>query len=150
MENSCLRDVVPEDMDLLFAWANEPGVRANSFSTSLISYEEHKAWFEKILCAKDIRQYIYMCGDETVGQVRVAVSGDLAEVSYSICAGKRNMGYGKDLLQMLKNQVKQDFPQVKRLTAKVKPDNIASRKAFLSVGYEGRYEVYELDIATEA
>ena len=108
MENSYLRVVVPEDMDLLFAWANEPEVRANSFSTSLISYEEHEAWFEKILSVRDIRQYIYMCGDEAVGQVRVAVSGDLAEISYSVCAERRHMGHGKKMLRILKQQVKRD------------------------------------------
>lgn len=146
MRDTYLRDATEEDIDLLFEWANDKSVRANSFSTSRISYEEHKAWYKNLMGNENCRQYIYMCDEEAVGQGRVSISGDTAEVGYSICSEKRGMGHGKNLLQLLKERVRQDFPEIEKLTARVKPDNTASRKAFLDVGYEHKYEFFELDI----
>lgn len=141
-----LRQATPEDMDLLFHWANEPLVRKNSFSTAEISYEEHKAWYQNLMKREDCRQYIYMHGDEPVGQARVTISGTEAEIGYSICAEKRHMGYGKRVLQLLCRQVAEDFPELKKLTGKVKSDNMASRKAFINAGYKEKYTVFEMEI----
>ena len=146
MEEAYLRAAAEEDMDLIFGWANEPAVRANSFSSSLITHEEHEAWFQRLMASGNRRQYIYMLGGEPVGQARVEVSGEEAEISYSICAGMRGMGHGKNMLQLLRSQVKEDFPEAEKLKARVKPDNIASRKAFLNAGYAEAYEVYELQL----
>lgn len=140
-----LRYAVEEDMDLLFHWANESTVRKNAFSSAEITHEEHIRWFDNMLMRKDAKQYIYMCNDEPVGQIRIAVSGDIAEISYSICLEKRCMGYAKEMVRLLQGQVQKDFPEVKKLTAKVKPDNIASRKVFLDLGYVHKCNVYEIE-----
>lgn len=146
MEAAYLRAAAEEDMELLFEWANEAVVRANSFSTSRITYEEHKAWYRKLLSREDCRQYIYMYNGQAVGQVRVSVSGVEAEIGYSVCAGMRGMGHGKHMLALLYEQIARDYPQVQKLTAKVKPGNAASAKAFSDTGYIKKYEAYELDI----
>lgn len=146
METAYLRTATEEDMDMLFEWANEASVRANSFSTSMIPYEEHKVWYKKIMLSTDCRQYIYMYGGQAIGQVRVSILGTVAEVSYSVCAEMRGMGHGKKMLQLLYKQMQCDYPQVQKLVAKVKPGNIASGKAFFDTGYIKKYEVYELDI----
>lgn len=134
-----------KDLDLLFAWANDPAVRKNSFSSKEIVYEEHKVWYQMLLSDPDCRQYLYMQDDLPVGQARIVSAGDKAEVSYSICAEKRGMGHGKRLLCLLQKQMTKDFPQVKYLVAKVKADNTASGNAFLSAGYQKDYEVYRMD-----
>lgn len=99
-----LRDAVQEDADLLFHWANESTVRKNAFSSAEITYEEHIKWFDNMLVRKDAKQYIYM-EDEPVGQIRITVSGDTAEISYSICVEKRCMGYAKEMVGLLQVQV---------------------------------------------
>lgn len=139
-----LRAVTKADMDLLFQWANEPLVRQNSFSTKEISYEDHKKWFENLMMAEDCRQYIYVYENEDIGQVRIKVNGEIAEISYSICAQKRGQGHGKMILQFICEQVKNEFPMVQKLTGQVKPDNIASQAAFKDVGFEEKCYVYEL------
>lgn len=144
-----LRTAVKEDMDLLFKWANEQSVRKNSFSMEEITYEEHQRWYLELLERKDIRQYIYVYNGEEIGQVRITICGETAEIGYSVCAERRGMGHGKNLLQLLYNQVREDFPEVKKLVAKVKPDNIASQKAFLDVGYMEKYEVFEICLAED-
>lgn len=144
-----LRNATEADMDLLFVWANDLVVRKNSFSTEAITYEEHKEWYRRLLTREDCAQYIYMCGGEAVGQARVTLSGETAEIGYSICAEKRGMGHGKELLRLLQAQVKKDFPDIKTLTARVKTGNLASQSAFLGVGYTKVYEAFELAVQEE-
>ena len=141
-----LRKADKNDMDLLFQWANDRTVRNNSFSTKQIQYEEHKQWYQNLLNRTDCIQYIYMQELEAIGQVRLTINGSVAEISYSICEEKRCMGYGKTILRLLYKQVKEDFPQIKKLIAKVKPENTASRKVFTEVGYRECDNVFEIEV----
>lgn len=141
-----LRQADEKDMDLIFQWANEPAVRKNSFTTDMIAYEEHKEWYKNLLLNKNSKQYIYIDKNQVIGQVRVVTNGEQAEISYSVCIEKRCMGYAKVMLELLYKQVKQDFPQVKKLIAKVKPDNIASKKALMDMGYIEKYQVFEAEL----
>lgn len=138
-----LRAAAEEDVDLLFAWANEPLVRQNAFSTKEILYEEHKTWFGRILNDKNSTQYLYVYAGEAIGQIRIQIDGQIAEISYSVCAQKRGQGHGKRMLQLLCEKVKQEFPDVKRLVGQVKPDNIASQAAFRNAGFLEKAVVYE-------
>lgn len=142
--NEELREVRPEDCKLLFEWANEKEVRKNSFSSAEISYEEHKEWFQRLLSREDCKQYIYCVDGIDVGQVRVSINGENAEIGYSICSDKRGYGYGKSMIELLKKRIKEDVPQVQVLVAKVKTENIASHKVFVGLGYEEKYRQYEL------
>lgn len=139
-----LREAGWEDVDLLFTWANDPAVRRNSFSTEEILYERHKEWYRALLADPNRRQYLYVWDGGPIGQARIVATGEEAEVSYSICADKRGMGHGVKLLQILREQMKTDFPQVKYLTARVKAENRPSQKAFLRAGYKKTYEAYRL------
>lgn len=141
-----LRDAKNSDVDMLFDWANEASVRKNSFSTKPISYEEHVEWFQQLSKSSDCKQYIYMYEDEAIGQARISIYGDMAEIGYSICAEKRCKGHGSILLKLIRRQIRSDFPEIKKLIGKVKPDNIASQKAFLDAGYIEKYYMFELSI----
>ena len=141
-----LREATDQDMELLFHWVNESTVRENAFSTECITYDEHTKWFENLLMRNNVKQYIYMREEQPIGQIRVTISGEEAEIDYSICFEKRCMGYGKEMVYLLARQVKQDFPRVKKLVAKVKPRNIASQKVFLDVGYVEKYYFYEMEL----
>ncbi len=141
-----MRKAERRDADLLFQWVNEDLVRQNSFSTKEILYSEHIRWYEGILKRNDIKQYIYMVDNVPVGGVRITVTGEQAEIGYSICVENRCMGYGKEMLALLQKTVKEDFPQIKKLIAKVKPENVASQKTLEDVGYEKKYDVFEIEV----
>lgn len=141
-----LRRANKEDMDLLYQWANDPVVRAQSFSISEINYEEHQKWFGELLEDPLRRQYIYVYNGEDIGQIRLTITGSEAEIGYSIQRDKRGMGHGKMILKLLAEQIKRDNLEVKRLTAKVKPQNIASQKVFLDTGFVEKYQCYELEM----
>lgn len=146
--NAYLRDVVLEDMDLLFEWVNDDAVRKNSFSTNLISYDEHKRWFNQLLKEKDCRQYIFMYYSEPIGAIRITIlDNNIAEIGYSICKTKRCMGYGKIMLQLLEEKVREEYPDINKLIGKVKSDNVASQKTFLDSGYTEVYQAFELSIS---
>ena len=50
------------------------------------------------------------------------------------------------MVALLAVKVEEDYPQVKKLKAKVKPDNMASRSIFLNSGYDWKYCLYEADM----
>lgn len=157
--NQCglyLRSVQPEDIDLLFKWANDETVRANGFHMDQIPYEEHRRWFEKMLSDDHQIQYILMSGDDAVGQVRLSIEAHSAEVHYSIAQEERNKGYGKIAIQLIQNEIYNKYPNVQKVTAKVKPTNTASircfeRNGFLEtcIQYELNKENFQVAIASE-
>ena len=50
------------------------------------------------------------------------------------------------MLALLQKTVKENFPQIKKLIAKVKPENVASQKTLEDVGYEKKYDVFEIEV----
>ena len=144
--DSYLRLAEKADMDLLFEWANDPSVRINSFSSEDILYEEHQKWFERLMKDQNCRQYIYMHQGMETGQIRLIACGESAEISYSICPKKRGQGHGNRILELICEQAKRDFPEIMKLEGKVKPENMASRKAFVKAGFWEEYVAYRVDI----
>ena len=142
-----LREATEKDTNILFCWVNDPAVRESAFSTKKISYKEHTEWYNIFLKRTDCKQYIYMYDNEAVGQARVEICQNEAEIDYSICREKRHMGHGKKLLKLLCIQVRIDFPDVQKLTARVKTDNIASQRAFITAGYTEKFTLFELNIS---
>lgn len=142
--NGYLREAQENDVDLLYQWVNEESVRRNSFYQGNITYNEHLRWFHDFLVSFNKKQYIYIYDEEPIGQICVVIDGDVAEVTYSIALEKRCMGHAQRMLSLLEKRIQQDFPEVKRLTARVKPSNMASQIVFQNLQYETKCEVFEL------
>lgn len=141
-----LRTAVAGDVDLLYEWVNETDVRKSAFQIAHIPYQEHIKWYEGLLGDSDRKQYIYMYGNEPVGQVRIEVCEEIAEVDYSISVTMRGKGHGKNMLCLLREQIQTDFPKVEKIRAKVKAGNIASRRVFSELGYAESYISYEFEL----
>ena len=92
-----------------------------------------------------VLQYIMMDEENPVGQIRLNLANDKAEIGYSIAAEYRGKGYGHKILQLIVDEVKEHHPEIKTLIAKVKPENTTSKKLFESEGYEMKYSCYSLD-----
>lgn len=141
-----LRKATAEDMGLLYDWANDPIVRKNSFNSAFISYETHQKWFRNMMSDESVLQYILMDDETPIGQIRLNVEGEEAEIGYSISEEYRGKGFGRKILQMIVAEVKENYPEIKRMVAKVKPENVASNKLFVSEGYEEKYSCYTMEI----
>lgn len=149
MKGIYLRKAEYGDIDLLYRWANDPVVRNNSFHTNLIPYEDHVRWFSRMIADDSVLQFIMMDGNLPVGQIRLNIDGDEAEIGYSIAEEHRGKGYGHKILKLVADKVSEQYPDINSLVAKVKPDNDVSNKLFQIEGYEMKYSCYVLDIKIE-
>lgn len=140
---SYLRKADFSDIDILFEWVNDVETRENSFDSHIITYEEHLEWFEKMMSDQNQVQYIMMNGDTPVGQVKLSLSGVEAEISYSISKKLRGCGYGKEILCLVMEKVRNDYPSITKLIGKVKPSNGASFHCFTKNGFEEKYQLLE-------
>lgn len=141
-----LRKATLDDMDIIYEWANDPAVRAASFNTEKIPYESHKRWYEKILADDNVIQYIFMVSSNPVGQIRLNICGEEAEISYSISPQNRGKGYAGKMLSLMYDDVNNNMRGISKLVAKVKPDNMISSKVFEGEGYSLKYHCYELNV----
>lgn len=147
-----LRPANQSDIELLFDWANDPVTRMYSFSTDFISWEQHKKWFAGMMEDADTFQYIYEYQGIALGQIRLTVKGHVAEEGFSVAPEARGMGHGVSMLRLLCDEVKKRHKNIKKLYARVKPENIASKKSFVKSGHiekeqTAAYILYELTIA---
>lgn len=138
-----LRNVETTDMDLLFKWANDPTVRQNAFNTEPIPYENHRAWFARMLADKDTEQYILCNGEIPLGQIRLNVEDDKAVIDYSIDKEWRGKGLGVRMVLMAEEELKNKKTDVIYSMAQVKYENTASARVFEKCGYDAeKYEKY--------
>ena len=146
-ENLYLRTVEKDDMELLFRWANDAAVRNNSFSPEPISLETHIKWFKGMMEDPSVMQYILMCNDSPIGQIRFSLSDDKtqAETDYSIDPGERGKGYGSRLIELGIRRLKEDVPDLKKIIGKVKEGNTASETCFKKNGFFVKYKHLETD-----
>lgn len=140
-----LRKALFSDLDLLYEWANDKVVRSNSFNSEPISYKTHQSWFNRMMKDESVYQFILMDDNTPIGQIRLKVDDAEAEIGYSIAKEFRGRGYGREILRLIVDEVNTKFPEIKKLVAKVKPDNAASKKLFESEGYDMKYSCYTLD-----
>lgn len=54
-----LRTIKTGELELMLAWRNAPGVRANMYTRHEISIAEHLAWWEKTLNRSDQQYFMY-------------------------------------------------------------------------------------------
>jgi UDP-4-amino-4,6-dideoxy-N-acetyl-beta-L-altrosamine N-acetyltransferase len=66
-----LRDIRPEDCDMIREWRNLPRVSDYMLTDHVISPEEHAAWFARILKDPSCRYWIIVCDGEDVGQANI-------------------------------------------------------------------------------
>ena len=96
-----LRPVELSDARLLFRWRNEKATRANSLHSEELIYEDHVRWLENVLGTTKAQYFFILMADLVpVGQIRLAVENKMALISYSIDAAHRGRGYGRTILQM--------------------------------------------------
>jgi UDP-2,4-diacetamido-2,4,6-trideoxy-beta-L-altropyranose hydrolase len=131
-----LREVQADDCRLVWEWANDPVTRSNSFSSDMIAWDEHVAWFTTKLT--DPRSYFYLAfnsQDQPVGYVRFQQIDDTeADISVAVAPEQRRRGYGTKLICQGVERLWQNT-NISRINAYIKPDNLASRHIFAKAGF---------------
>ena len=130
-----LRRAGAEDSQLLLEWANEPGVRAASFSSAQISADEHHPWFERKMRDPACTFFIAIDQRHTpVGQVRFDQEKCDAVISVSIDRKFRGRGTGAAVISLACRRLFKETG-VRMVHAYVKPENAASAGAFVKAGF---------------
>jgi UDP-2,4-diacetamido-2,4,6-trideoxy-beta-L-altropyranose hydrolase len=135
-----IRPAEARDCRTLWVWANDPVVRAASFSEEPIAWETHERWFERQLQSAVAQIYITenQTG-ESVGQVRYQIEAQSARLS--ICLGPKFRGRGLGSIVLLLG-IEELFNTslVDTINAYVKPTNKRSLELFRCSGFENKGE----------
>jgi RimJ/RimL family protein N-acetyltransferase len=130
-----LRPVRRADAQMLWRWANDPEVRAASFSSEPIAWEAHVTWLENRLRDPNTLFFIAIDGeDRPIGQIRFDVAGREAVVSVTVDRPFRHAGLGSRLIALASARAFRERP-IEVVRAYVKPANTASMQAFVRAGY---------------
>lgn len=132
-----VRPVQPQDSPLLWYWANDPQVRANSFSTDFIPWTAHQGWFERKQQDHLCHFYLLLDGHGLpVGQARFDLDPALthAIISVSLDASYRGQGHGGELIALAARQLLKEHA-IDEIHAYIKLDNAGSLRAFTKAGF---------------
>jgi RimJ/RimL family protein N-acetyltransferase len=130
-----LRRARADDIERLFRWRNLPELVALSSSQRSVSWEEHRAWFERITTDPAHLLLIVVVGDEEVGQVRFDTARPrVAEVSTYLLPGWRGTGFGVEALRHGCSEAFRTL-SVDTIEALIRKDNERSLAAFARAGF---------------
>lgn len=143
--NLYLRPVEREDLNKILDWRNEPGVRESSTTQHIISMAEHEKYWNMFLSNEKNLAYIVVKGRVDIGVLKLKYQDEYSsEVDIFLSQDYQGRGLGKLVLAMSKEEALKNG--IKKLTAKIKPDNIASIKAFEKCGFRKKTVYYEAEI----
>jgi RimJ/RimL family protein N-acetyltransferase len=131
-----LRKPTIKDMEMYFSWANDPGVREQSYNSSIIDLENHKQWFESAIN----NEAYFMCifqnsAGEDIGQVRIQKKTNKeALIGISIDLNHRGKGYAKEIL-VLATDLFLKYNHGFIINAYIKEGNLSSKLAFENAGF---------------
>lgn len=129
-----LRRATGADARILWTWANDPVVRAAAFHPEPIPWASHVQWLDARLRSERCLLFIAESGGRPVGQVRFDVEpGGTAEIDVSIAAESRGRGLGAAVLRLACDAYHAHASET--LVAHVRPDNVASARAFERAGF---------------
>lgn len=131
-----LRAATATDRGLFFGWANDLGVRKQSFSPDPIPWPDHRAWFANHLADPRSLMFVMEATGLPVGQARFDLDESGAVLDYSVDEAFRGRGWGPALLSLACAQVRAETPLPIRATAQ--RDNIASISALQRAGFRIR------------
>lgn len=136
-EKIVLRKAALTDKVLLFLWANDPETRKQSFSSSVISMEEHTVWFENKISDSNC---VILIGETQrgypIGQVRFEIRPQLGSALVSISLDKnfRSLGLSEQLLARSIAYLRKLNMQIK-LLAEVRAENRSSERLFTKLNF---------------
>ncbi len=144
-----LREATADDVDLYFAWANDPDVRRQSFSQAEILREQHVGWFDAKLSSGDCRMYVLCEGGKPLGQIRFDIADEVGHIGYSLDRAARGRGLAKVLIGLGLDRMAREG--VRSFCAKVRHGNEPSAAVFLRCGFSERsadgYRIFHRTLA---
>jgi UDP-2,4-diacetamido-2,4,6-trideoxy-beta-L-altropyranose hydrolase len=131
-----LRPAIGEDAELLWNWRNDPVVRSSSFSSQPIAWEEHCNWMAQNLRDDDCQTWVAEEAGCPLATLRLKKTSEAeAELGITIAPEFRGQGLAPFLIRMAVTRTAKTWG-ISKIRALIKPQNLASIKAFEDAGFE--------------
>jgi RimJ/RimL family protein N-acetyltransferase len=127
------RKATQADAELVFNWSNDPIVRAQSFNTEPIVWQNHVHWFEKKCSSADDMLLIVTVNDAPAGFVRFENSTEKCTIGILIAAHFRGRGLAAEIIRKATDLFFEAHH--KTVYAYIKSANAPSIKSFEKAGY---------------
>jgi RimJ/RimL family protein N-acetyltransferase len=136
MNNLKIRRADPSDSIIYYEWVNNPEVRTFSYSSEIITWEQHKLWFNNKIIDPNYIFFIFENNlNKKVGQVRFQKLDDHNYlIGISVGSEYRGNGYGSEMLKISCAKIKINHSDV-MIHAYIKMENQASKYIFEKAGF---------------
>lgn len=131
-----LRPATARDAQQLHGWRNAPATRAHSGDGKEIAWPDHERWLAGVLGDPARGLWIAGMGEVPVGVVRFDTEGEGTTISVYLVPGTQGKGWGRALIAAGVEQARRAWPALRRIDARISPDNQASLRAFAACGFE--------------
>jgi RimJ/RimL family protein N-acetyltransferase len=134
--NACqIRRAGRDDARLLFDWVNRPDSRAASLLAQRpVAWDEHCRWLDERMADPASRLWIVEVDGRPVGQVRLQDRGRGPEVALFVEERARGRGIATAALALALEEARGTWARAYAV-AKVRLDNVASRRLFERAGF---------------
>ena len=130
-----IRPASAADAELAWTWRNAEVTRSQSFDPAPIPLAGHLLWWGEMLASSAHTLILGCVAGMRVGVVRFDMSAPVAQISIYLDPDMTGFGIGSALLRAALTWLRQSHPEIRRVEAFVKQDNLRSRRAFLAAGF---------------
>ena len=131
------REAYSDDAKLLLSWRNDPEVRSVSFDSSVMSLDSFQIWLDRKLEDPNARCWIAMSrSGQAIGEVHLDFENpQQAVIGITLDHTRRGKGLGRTIIEMACQMAFEENPLMDSVVARISPGNVASERAFRSVGF---------------
>jgi L-amino acid N-acyltransferase YncA len=134
VEQYNIREAAEKDIKAIFDLSNTPNVRNASFRSAPLSWEEHVAWFYRVLANPECIFLVADNAGQIGGQIRLNREDAQTVVSISVDPGFQGLGIGSSLYRAALAEARKKWP-LAEVVARIKKTNSASITFFKKLGF---------------
>ena len=134
-----IRKAIIDDSNDILEWRNDPSTRQMSFDSDVVTFSTHNKWFENSLHNKN--RYLLIVEEERrkISVVRFDIKKEksTAEISINFNPLERGKRFSSTVISksisyfnIINNK------RIKTIIAKIKENNIASKRSFMKCGFK--------------
>ncbi|MEX0967238.1 MAG: GNAT family N-acetyltransferase [Bacteroidia bacterium] len=128
------REATMADCQQIYKWNSDPVTRANSFNSSVFSFEDHKKWFEDKLKNGATKFFVFANErEQDVGLVRMDSVDDYWLIGLNVVPDHRGKGYAANMIIGAVQKIREKSPLP--VIAQIKVENQSSVKVFEKAGF---------------
>ena len=135
VDDLTVRGAVPEDCRIIWEWWNDPVTREMMKANDIVPWEDHRAWYGKMIEDRDRVPYVGLVNSQPAGVFRYDLQAiGVYDVSINLNPAFRGKGYATRLLVKSIEYLRGER-EVARIFAMLKKVNIPSMKTFAGAGF---------------